>query len=125
MSTTLRHLPWALLLGASALAQPASGPPRNGVRDPMRPPAAPTAPAAASAAAEAPSLPAVHHLLVIGDRRWVVDGGQRRGVGDLLGGARIERIDDDAVVVRQGKALHRLPLHAGVRKLPPTEPNRR
>ena len=60
--------------------------------------------------------------MVIDGVRYVIDNGRRRAVGDLLGGARIERIEDSAVVVRNGKQLQRLPLFAGVVKRPVSEP---
>lgn len=103
--------------GANAPAQ------AQALRDPMLPPAAArSAPAAAAAPAEPASAPVVRHLLVVGDQRWVVDNGRRRAVGDLLGGARIERIEDAAVFVRQGGTLQRLPLYAGVVKQAPAAP---
>lgn len=106
----------SLLLCASAGAQ-------EGPRDPMQPPPAlrPAAAPSGSAAAE-PAPVVARHLMVIDGVRWVIDGGRRRGVGDLLGGARIERIEDSAVVVRNGKQLQRLPLFAGVVKRPVAEP---
>ena len=42
-------------------------------------------------------------------------------MGDLLGGARIERIEDSAIVVRNGRQLQRLPLFVGVVKTPVAE----
>lgn len=115
--------PWtlALPLAAAALAAAAQAPPQAPLRDPMQPPAARRAPAVAAArpavAASAPA-PVVHHLYVVGNQRWVIQGGRKRGVGDLLGDARIERIEDSAVIVRQGGALVRVPLFAGVTKRP-------
>jgi hypothetical protein len=41
--------------------------------------------------------------------------------GDLLGDARIERIEDTAVVVRQDGALRRLPLYGDVQRRPAPE----
>jgi hypothetical protein len=38
----------------------------------------------------------VQHLYTVGNQRWVIQGGRKRGVGDLLGDARIERIEDSA-----------------------------
>lgn len=105
-----------LLLAADATAQ-------DGPRDPMQPPPALRAAAAAGGSAAADSASVVaRHLMVIDGVRYVIDGGRRRGVGDLLGGARIERIDDSAVVVRNGRQLQRLPLFSGVVKRPVVEP---
>lgn len=107
----------AALLAAAFAAGAAATP----LRDPMQPPArrapAATAPAAA---AEAAPLPVVRQIVVVGDERFVVDQGRRRRVGDLLGGLRIERIEEAAVVVREGATLRRLPLYAGVAKRPPS-----
>jgi hypothetical protein len=90
---------------------------REPMRDPMRPPAAalPRADSGGALASPAPP-PAVRQLLVVDGRRYVVDGTRRRGVGDTLGDARIERIDDDAVLLRRGGELLRLPLFAGVNR---------
>jgi len=93
-------------------------------RDPMLPPpdARPApAPGAAPATPAATALPQARHLMVVDGVRYVIDGGRRRAVGDLLGGARIERIEDSAIVVRQGRQLQRLPLYAGVVKRPVAE----
>lgn len=115
MKTTATGL-WALLVVASANAQEAS-------RDPMQPPPAMRAAAAPGGSATAEPAPLVaRHLMVVEGVRYVIDGGRRRSVGDLLGGARIERIEDSAVVVRNGKQLQRLPLYAGVVKRPVAEP---
>ena len=88
-------------------------------RDPMSPPpeAQPPAPRA-SAADGSPVVATARHILIVDGKRYVVDAGRRRAVGDLLGGARIERIEENAVVVREAGALHRLPLYAGVIKRP-------
>jgi hypothetical protein len=107
---------WALLMLGIAMAQ-------DGPRDPMQPPPAmrPAPPTGGPVAAEPPALVA-RHLMVIDGVRYVIDNGRRRGVGDLLGGARIERIEDSAVVVRNGRQLQRLPLFAGVVKRAATDP---
>ena len=98
-----------LLAGAAA---------QDGPRDPMQPPPAMRPAAAPGGTAAEPAPLVARHLMVIGGVRYVIDGGRRRGVGDLLGGARIERIEDSAVVVRNGRQLQRLTLFAGVVKKP-------
>ncbi len=72
--------------------------------------AAPAASATASgvAAARAPGQP--RYILVVDGQRYVIDAGRRRSVGDALGNARIERIDDSAIWVREAGALQRLPM---------------
>jgi hypothetical protein len=62
------------------------------------------------------ALPSPRHLLVVDGRRYVVEGGRRRAVGDLLGDTRIERIEDAAVLVRSASGTQRLPLFGGVVK---------
>jgi hypothetical protein len=105
-----------------AAAFAASAAPSAAPRDPMQPPAAAAGPAAAPAAPKSPrddgagALPTAWSLLVVGERRWVVEGGRRRGVGDMLGTARIERIEESAVTVRHGGRLQRLPVYAGIAK---------
>jgi len=105
-----------LMLLASAAAQDAQ-------RDPMQLPPSLRPAAAPGGSAPAEAAPVVaRHLMVIDGVRYVIDNGRRRGVGDLLGGARIERIEDSAIVVRNGRQLQRLPLFAGVVKRPVAEP---
>jgi hypothetical protein len=95
---------------------------RTTARDPMLAPAE-ARPAGATAAASAPAAaPApARHLMVVDGRRYVVWGGRKRGVGDLLGDARIERIEDSAVIVRQDGTQHRLPLFGAVQRKPASE----
>lgn len=100
-----------------ATAAPA---PATVLRDPMQPPptpppgrtaAGPAAGVAPDAAASAPApLPPPRHLMTIDGRRYVIDEGRRLGVGDRLGNARIESIDEWAVVVKEGGVATRLPL---------------
>lgn len=107
--------------GAAAVAQDGAGAP---LRDPMSaPPGANTAAPANGrhGGAGAPAAPAavqVRQLLVVNGQRYVIDNGRRRAVGDLLGGARIERIDDSGVLLRQGSAQWHVPLFVGVTKRP-------
>lgn len=72
-------------------------------RDPFQPPPGQRpAPGAAYAAPAAPPMPVVRHLVTVDGRRWVLDRGRRLGVGDRLGGMRIECIHDDGATVRDG-----------------------
>lgn len=112
-----RPAAWLWLLAAVPALAPAND--NAPLRDPMQPPARRAAAVAAPAAASAP-LPVVRQILVIGDNRYVVDQGRLRRVGESIGGLRIERIEDAAVVVRDGTTLRRLPLFAGVAKRAPT-----
>ena len=96
-------------------------------RDPMQPPAAarppapaPSAPLAGQAAADGAWRP--RYLIASDGKRWLVQNGRRHGVGDALGAARIERIDDDAVWLREAGRLTRVPLFGGVAKKASTSP---
>ncbi|MFZ2652484.1 MAG: hypothetical protein WA210_20475, partial [Burkholderiaceae bacterium] len=70
--------------------------------------------AGTSVAASGPAAPRAaghpRHILVIDGQRYVIEGGRRRGVGDTLAGARIERIEDSVIWVREAGALRRLPM---------------
>lgn len=107
----------ALLHGPAAAAEP-----ETPARDPMLPPpaarpaAVPSAGSADMGATGTTAPPALRQILVVDGRRYVVEGTRLRGVGDRLGGARIERIADDAAWVRENGVLQRLPLHGGVIK---------
>jgi hypothetical protein len=107
-------------LSASAAAQG---------RDPTRPPGAaaaerrPGAPGrTASLSAAVPSLPALHQILVVDGRRYAVAGSRLHAVGQLLGGHRIERIDDSGVVLRTAAGPRRLLLHTSVTVKPLPDP---
>lgn len=110
-----------LLACSAAFANPEAAA-RAPARDPMLAPAdARPASGAASALAPAADPPPARHLMVVDGRRYVVWGGRKRSVGDMLGDARIERIEDSAVVVRQDGALQRLPLYGDVTRRPAVE----
>jgi hypothetical protein len=99
---------------------------QDGLRDPMRPPTAalppppPANPADAAASGATSLLP--RHLMGVDGRRYVMVGTRKLGVGDLLGTARIERIEDAAVIVREGGTLQRLPLYASATSQPASSP---
>ena len=99
-------------------------------RDPMAwPPALRSAVAAAQAAsaasapgaAEAPDN-AIRQVVFSNGRGYVVVHGRRYGVGEQLDGARIERITEQAVWLRQAGQLKREPLYGGVEKRLPAPP---
>ena len=62
------------------------------------------------------------HLLVVDGQRYLIDRGRRLGVGDTLGDARIERIDDGAVWLREDGAVHQVSLFGGIVKRPVASP---
>jgi hypothetical protein len=111
----------ALLLTAALAAH------ADEVRDPTAlPPALRSAMAAASAAsgASAPEAPVntIRHVVFTGGRAYVVQRGRRHGVGEQLDGARIERITEQAVWLREAGRVRREPLYSGVEKRPPAPP---
>lgn len=112
--THLPGLAWALAIASTAL--PASAQNAPGLRDPMVPPLAIARPAASQAEVAPEPPPTPRQLLTVDGKRYVVDGRRRLGVGDALGGTRIERITDSAVWVREGNTVTRLPFYGGVVK---------
>lgn len=100
--------PLALCCSVAALAA-------EPLRDPLQPPvsARPSAPGGDTAAA-APAAPVLRQILVVDGRRFAVEGTRLRSVGERFGGARIERIGDDAIWLRDGAGLRRVPLFAGI-----------
>jgi hypothetical protein len=90
-----------------------------GERDPMQPPPAVQAaarPAAALAASAVAGDLTPRHVMTLDGKRYLIDRGRRLGVGDMLGEARIERIDDGAVWLREGGALQQISLFGGIVK---------
>jgi hypothetical protein len=93
-------------------------------RDPMVPPvgARPAPPLAKdptdAAAPAAAALPVLRQILVVDGKHYVAEGSRLRGIGERLGGdgARIERIDDSGVWLRDGGVRKRLPLYGAVTK---------
>lgn len=107
-----QHTAAAVLLCVGAVAQgmePAGG------RDPTLPPAQFNAPPAATAASAAASAADVTPIVIVSaGRYYVMDRGRRLGVGDLYGTARIARIDDNGVWLREADSLQHIPLHGTV-----------
>ena len=106
-----------LLLGLLMTAAAQAADP-GALRDPMRAPPQVRAAGTPTPAEALPAPASPRHVMVVGGQRYVVDGARRRAVGDMLGNARIESIEDSAVVVRQAGVQHRLPLFTGVVKRP-------
>ncbi len=78
--------------------------------------------AASAASGVAPSADiAIRQVVFAGGRAYVVQRGRRYGVGEQLEGARIERITEQAVWLREAGQLRREPLYAGVEKRLPGE----
>jgi len=88
-------------------------------RDPMQPPphvqaAAPATNPGAVPVTRTDAIP--RHVMVIEGRRYVVERGRRLSVGDMLGDARIERIDDGAVWLREDGVVQQVSLFGGIVK---------
>jgi hypothetical protein len=109
-----------MLLAATLLAAGA----QEARRDPTELPSALRASlAAAQAAAAASGVPAgetvIRQVVFAEGRAYVVQRGRRYAVGEQLDGARIERITEQAVWLRESGQLRREPLYGGVEKRAP------
>ena len=121
----MRTLPaLALLLAASLAGWEARA--QDPGRDPTAwPPAlrSALAPAPVASGAE-PGEAAIRQVVFVDGRGYVVQRGRRYGVGAQLDGARIERITEQAVWLREAGQVRREPLYGGVEKRPPASPPR-
>lgn len=83
-------------------------------RDPTRPPAGATGASAPPSAA--PAVPDTGPVAVIvrEGQPYLVVGTRLYAQGQMLGGARIERISETEVWLREGKTLHRKPIFPGI-----------
>ena len=110
-----------LLLLVAALSAHA----QDAGRDPTALPGAlRSAIAAASASSAAsgaePARDGIRQVVFANGKGYVVQRGRRFGVGEQLDGARIERITEQAVWLREAGQMRREPLYGGVEKrLPP------
>lgn len=120
MPTQLLRALALLMAAAPALADDTS-------RDPTAwPPALRSSLATAQAASAASSAeagePAVRQVVFADGRAYVVHRGRRYGIGELLDGAKIERITEQAVWLREAGQVRREPLYGGVEKRQPAAP---
>jgi hypothetical protein len=94
---------------------------QDGPRDPTAwPEALRSAMAASAPASGAVAERAGIRQVVFSDGRgYVVQRSRRYAVGEQLDGARIERITEQAVWLREAGQLRREPLYSGVEKRPP------
>jgi hypothetical protein len=101
---------FGLLVAAGAAAQPA--------RDPTVPPAsASSSAAAAGRPAQATIVDTGPVAVIVRDGRpYLVVGTRLYAQGQMLGSARIERISETEVWLREGKALRRQPVFAGIER---------
>ncbi|MFZ2990742.1 hypothetical protein [Ideonella sp.] len=121
---------WAALLmgltGWAATAQtrdPTTPPPQARLADPA---SAVGSAAARETSSEAEALlQALQHRTVIDGKPYLIERGWLRGVGDRLGTARIERITDTEVWLRDDTGLRKLALYPGVQIRSSTPPTSR
>lgn len=110
--------PALLAFGATHAADPA-----RPLRDPLVAPVALQTAPSANAAAGAQAAPgaaqaastrgaprAARHIMIVDGESFVIEGGRRRSVGDMRGSARIERIEEQAIWLREAGTLQRLPM---------------
>lgn len=96
-----------LLLGLLPLSAGAQS-----LRDPTQPPGAGSVNAASGARTDAPSW----SVIVVDGRRHVAVGTRLYAEGQMLGRARVERITETEIWLREGQALRKVPLYAGVQR---------
>lgn len=59
------------------------------------------------------------HLVTVNGVRYLVWNSRRYAIGEIINGARIERISDSAIWLRGPGGLRKLPLFSGIEKRPP------
>ena len=114
MNSCWRFCAVAGLLHATAVLAQAE------LRDPTQVPTALRAPPAgeAAAAVSPDGVPAAafQHIVMVNGRAFLVVAGRRLGVGDPLGNARITRIEDSAVWLKEAGITRRQGLFNGIEK---------
>lgn len=111
MAQYLRSLASTALTAVSLLPVPAAA---QALADPTRPPAALGSSAADSDKPEEP--PALQSVLISPQRRVAIINGRSVQVGDKVGQARVARILENEVVLRDGKEVQVLKLFPQVEK---------
>ena len=86
-------------------------------RDPTQPPAAYATPVGSARVPGDAFKP--EHLVTVNGVRYVVWNSRRYAVGEMIDGARIERISDSEIWLRGAGGLRKLPLFSGIEKRPP------
>jgi len=112
----MKHVRWGMMIAAAALlALPAQA-----QRDPTRPLTLGSGSVAAKDRQRAGGWP----VLFVDGRPHVVVGTRLYGEGQMLGAARIERITETEVWLREGKVLRKVSNYPSVRRtaLPPAQP---
>ena len=101
------------LMGSDALSQAT----RVALRDPTQPPAI-NFPTVGGARLPEDNFQPVH-LVSVGNARYVVWNSKRYAVGATIDGARIERITESEVWLRNASGLRKVPIFTGIEKRPP------
>ncbi len=114
----MNRLRLSCLLGL-LLAVPSLG--AQSLRDPTQPPGMG---GAGGAAASARTSQGAWPVVVVDGRAHVAVGTRLYAEGQMLGKARIERITETEVWLREGRELRKVPLYAGVvrRNVPSAQP---
>ncbi|MCY7304700.1 MAG: hypothetical protein LH632_00840 [Rhodoferax sp.] len=88
----------------------------QGMRDPTLVPPVVTVPGSAENAGEKPQPPPAMTVIVREGQPYVVVGGRLYGQGQKLGDARIERISETEIWLREGKVVRKIARFAGVQR---------
>ncbi len=103
----MNHRAVLLLLGLLSLSAGAQS-----LRDPTQPPGADAVGPATAARSGTPGW----SVIVVDGRAHVAVGTRLYAEGQMLGRARVERITETEVWLREGRALRKVPLYAGVQR---------
>jgi len=88
----------------------------QGTRDPTLAPPVMTVPGGAENAGEKPQPPPALTVIVREGQPYVVVGGRLYGQGQKLGDARIERISETEIWLREGKVVRKIARFSGVQR---------
>lgn len=110
-----------VLCGLCVLLLAAMPPAAQAQRDPTVPP---LGGGGGSAAVKPRASPGAWPVIVVDGRPHVAVGTRLYAEGEMLGKARIERITETEVWLREGRALRKVQIYPGVRRssLPPAQP---
>lgn len=108
---------------AGCLALPSAGSLHaQELRDPTAPPAALVAPAVGSASSPAREAPG--GVIVRNGTPYLVVGTRLVAVGQQVGAAKLERITETDIWLREAGKLRKVPRFDGIQRRPAKEPNR-
>lgn len=110
LTSAIKHTVLAATMALACTASPAT----ENLSDPTRPAVGAGAPPAAMAN----TGPILQSVLIAAGSRSAIISGQTVRVGDKLGEARVIKIAENEVVLRNGKDLQTLKLFQGIEKQP-------